>query len=87
MLHLGVGSAIAAIMGLGTGVTTYAENIALMHITKVTSLAVFEKFALLTGLLIVAIEHQMYKDSSVKERGVKQEWLSSDPSTIIHRHR
>ncbi|EPB73495.1 hypothetical protein ANCCEY_07409 [Ancylostoma ceylanicum] len=32
--YQGVGSALAAIMGLGTGVTTYAENIALMHITR-----------------------------------------------------
>ncbi|RCN27463.1 hypothetical protein ANCCAN_26801 [Ancylostoma caninum] len=31
----GIGSALAAVMGLGTGVTTYAENIALMHITRV----------------------------------------------------
>ncbi|CAI5448240.1 unnamed protein product [Caenorhabditis angaria] len=33
----GVGCMLAAYMGLGAGVTTYAENIALMSVTKVTS--------------------------------------------------
>ncbi|VDO82579.1 unnamed protein product [Heligmosomoides polygyrus] len=49
----GVGSAIAAIMGLGTGVTTYAENIALMHITKVVSRSTMQVagvLLILTGL-------------------------------------
>ena len=32
----GIGSCLAALMGVGTGVTTYAENIALMHITRVS---------------------------------------------------
>ena len=31
----GFGAVLAAVMGVGTGVTTYAENIALMHITRV----------------------------------------------------
>ncbi|PIC35891.1 hypothetical protein B9Z55_015099 [Caenorhabditis nigoni] len=33
----GVGSMLAALMGCGTGVTTYSENIAIMQVTKVTS--------------------------------------------------
>lgn len=33
----GVGSLIAAVSGVSSGVTTYAENIALIHITKVAS--------------------------------------------------
>uniref|UniRef100_A0A8R1DEM7 Solute carrier family 23 member 1 n=1 Tax=Caenorhabditis japonica TaxID=281687 RepID=A0A8R1DEM7_CAEJA len=33
----GVGSLIAAVTGVSSGVTTYAENIALIHITKVAS--------------------------------------------------
>ncbi|CAD6194593.1 unnamed protein product [Caenorhabditis auriculariae] len=33
----GFGCMLAALMGVGTGVTTYAENIAVMHVTKVTS--------------------------------------------------
>ncbi|CAD6195111.1 unnamed protein product [Caenorhabditis auriculariae] len=33
----GLGSMLAALLGVCTGVTTYAENIALMHITKVAS--------------------------------------------------
>lgn len=30
----GVGAGIAALMGIGVGVTTYGENVALMQITK-----------------------------------------------------
>ncbi|CAP28201.1 Protein CBG08364 [Caenorhabditis briggsae] len=33
----GVGCILAALWGVGTGVTTYAENIAIMSVTKVTS--------------------------------------------------
>ncbi|KIH68017.1 putative permease [Ancylostoma duodenale] len=45
----GVGSALAAVMGLGTGVTTYAENIALMHITRVASRSTMQ----VAGLLLI----------------------------------
>ncbi|KHJ82073.1 hypothetical protein OESDEN_18235 [Oesophagostomum dentatum] len=31
----GIGSVLAALVGIGSGVTTYSENIALMHITRV----------------------------------------------------
>lgn len=31
----GIGATIAAVMGVGVGVTTYGENIALMQVTKV----------------------------------------------------
>ncbi|RCN50215.1 putative ATP synthase F0, A subunit [Ancylostoma caninum] len=45
----GIGSALAAVMGLGTGVTTYAENIALMHITRVVSRSTMQ----VAGLLLI----------------------------------
>ncbi|VDL75001.1 unnamed protein product [Nippostrongylus brasiliensis] len=45
----GVGSAIAAMMGLGTGVTTYAENIAVMHVTKVVSRSTMQ----VAGVLLI----------------------------------
>ncbi|VDM65837.1 unnamed protein product [Strongylus vulgaris] len=45
----GVGSALAASVGLATGVTTYAENIALMHITKVVSRSTMQ----VAGVLLV----------------------------------
>lgn len=38
----GVGSLIAAVTGVSSGVTTYAENIALIHITKVASRATMQ---------------------------------------------
>ncbi|CAJ0602729.1 unnamed protein product [Cylicocyclus nassatus] len=49
----GIGSLIAGSLGLGTGVTTYAENIALMHITRVVSRSTMQvagMLLLLTGL-------------------------------------
>ncbi|KAJ1357555.1 hypothetical protein KIN20_015729 [Parelaphostrongylus tenuis] len=45
----GVGSILAASMGVGTGVTTYAENIALLHITRVVSRTVLQ----VSGVLLI----------------------------------
>uniref|UniRef100_A0A1I7UNL8 Solute carrier family 23 member 2 n=1 Tax=Caenorhabditis tropicalis TaxID=1561998 RepID=A0A1I7UNL8_9PELO len=64
----GIGSMLAALMGCGTGVTTYSENIALMQVTKVTSritmqcagllliiIGVFSKFAAFLAMIPEAI--------------------------------
>ncbi|EFO92426.1 hypothetical protein CRE_11105 [Caenorhabditis remanei] len=47
----GVGSMLAALMGCGTGVTTYSENIAIMQVTKVTSRITMQ----CAGLLLILI--------------------------------
>ncbi|CAJ0568772.1 unnamed protein product, partial [Mesorhabditis spiculigera] len=47
----GLGSMLAASLGVSTGVTTYAENIALLHITKVASRVTVQ----LAGVLSVAL--------------------------------
>ncbi|KAK6748106.1 hypothetical protein RB195_000995 [Necator americanus] len=47
----GIGSILAAVMGLGTGVTTYAENIALMHITRVVSRSTMQ----VAGVLLILV--------------------------------
>uniref|UniRef100_A0A1I7SZK2 Sulfate_transp domain-containing protein n=1 Tax=Caenorhabditis tropicalis TaxID=1561998 RepID=A0A1I7SZK2_9PELO len=47
----GVGSLIAAVSGVSSGVTTYAENIALIHITKVASRTTMQ-FA---GLILILL--------------------------------
>ncbi|CAJ0933292.1 unnamed protein product, partial [Mesorhabditis belari] len=47
----GLGSMIAASLGVSTGVTTYAENIALLHITKVASRTTVQ----LAGILSIAL--------------------------------
>ncbi|CAL2041285.1 unnamed protein product [Caenorhabditis brenneri] len=64
----GIGSMLAALMGCGTGVTTYSENIAIMQVTKVTSritmqcagllliiIGVFSKFAAFLAMIPEAI--------------------------------
>ncbi|CAJ0925399.1 unnamed protein product, partial [Mesorhabditis belari] len=47
----GLGSILAGAMGIGAGVTTYAENIALMHITRVASRATMQ----VAGILCIII--------------------------------
>ncbi|CAI4225929.1 unnamed protein product [Auanema sp. JU1783] len=47
----GVGAVLAAIMGVGTGVTTYAENIAIMQITKVASRATMQ----VAGIILILL--------------------------------
>ncbi|CAB05274.2 Solute carrier family 23 member 2 [Caenorhabditis elegans] len=64
----GFGSMLAALMGVGTGVTTYSENIAIMQVTKVTSritmqcagvililMGIFSKFAAFLAMIPEAI--------------------------------
>ncbi|CAJ0602710.1 unnamed protein product, partial [Cylicocyclus nassatus] len=45
----GVGAIIAGSLGIGTGVTTYSENIALMHITRVVSRSTMQ----VAGVLLI----------------------------------
>ncbi|VDO87977.1 unnamed protein product [Heligmosomoides polygyrus] len=47
----GFGSMLAAVMGVSTGVTTYAENIALIHITRVASRTTMQ----IAGLLLILL--------------------------------
>ncbi|WKY05032.1 hypothetical protein Q1695_005777 [Nippostrongylus brasiliensis] len=47
----GLGSMLAAVMGVSTGVTTYAENIALIHITRVASRTTMQ----IAGLLLILL--------------------------------
>ncbi|CAI4225928.1 unnamed protein product [Auanema sp. JU1783] len=47
----GVGSILAASMGVSTGVTTYSENIALIHITKVASRRTMQ----IAGLILILL--------------------------------
>ncbi|CAB3409757.1 unnamed protein product [Caenorhabditis bovis] len=47
----GVGSIIAALTGVSSGVTTYAENIALIHITKVASRSTMQ----VAGLVLILL--------------------------------
>ncbi|CAJ0582702.1 unnamed protein product, partial [Mesorhabditis spiculigera] len=47
----GFGSILAGAFGLGAGVTTYAENIALMHITRVASRATMQ----MAGVMCIVI--------------------------------
>ncbi|CAB3409965.1 unnamed protein product [Caenorhabditis bovis] len=45
----GIGCILAALMGVGTGITTYAENIAIMSVTKVASRVTMQ----VAGLLLI----------------------------------
>ncbi|XGW31026.1 hypothetical protein V3C99_009746 [Haemonchus contortus] len=47
----GLGSMFASVMGVGTGVTTYAENIALIHVTKVASRTTMQ----IAGVLLILL--------------------------------
>ncbi|EPB73497.1 putative permease [Ancylostoma ceylanicum] len=47
----GLGSMLAAVMGVSTGVTTYAENIALIHITRVASRTTMQ----IAGVLLILL--------------------------------
>ncbi|KAK6748099.1 hypothetical protein RB195_000992 [Necator americanus] len=47
----GLGSMLASVMGVCTGVTTYAENIALIHITRVASRTTMQ----IAGLLLILL--------------------------------
>ncbi|KAK6053053.1 putative permease [Cooperia oncophora] len=86
----GLASMFAAVMGVCTGVTTYAENIALIHITKVasrTTMQIAGVILILLGLFtkmaaLLAFDPRRISRRCSHDGNIHDCWCGNEQSTV-----